>query len=106
MLHEIIDEVRIWTEAVRGTYGANLKIEVLTDRSDSYRVIFDTENSMAELYIGEPDFAPYRYVSYEVAAVVEDKGACCVYWWYDDETCTLQDIIANLDKGIRFAMEY
>lgn len=106
ILQEILKEAHNWFEKIKEQYSNKLKIKVITDRENLYQIDFEAENCLANLTVGEPDFAPYSHVSFEVAAMINDKEPSLVYYWYDNETHTVQDIIDNLDKGIQFMINY
>ena len=54
---------------------------------------------MAEIDINKPDFAPYRYVSLEVTAIM-DMTSKLIYSWYDDDSTNIEAILFQLNKGI------
>ena len=95
MLFEIITTVRDWLHRI------DLPTEVLTDREDSLRVIFETEKALAELIVAGTDFAPCRFVSFAVLDPRLDLNAAPVFCFYDDETCSLEDILRALDQGVQ-----
>lgn len=104
-LDEVLKEVRIAVEKIKVQYGDKLKIKVITDREKLYQADLYAKNCLANLTVGEPSFAPYRYVSFEVAAMINGEPNL-IYHWYDDETHTVQDIVGNLNNGIDFMVNY
>lgn len=93
MLSQILSAVRKWLSRT------DLPAEVLEDREDSLRVIFETENALAELIVSDPDLAPYRHVSFRVMDVRRELEDGPVFCFYDDETSTIDDILRELDRG-------
>ncbi|MGG5342852.1 hypothetical protein [Enterococcus sp. AZ192] len=79
----------------------NISISVIRDEETGLVVSFENDEVMAELVVEQPDFAPYRFVSFEVAAI-EDGRAKIVYSWYDNDTTTKQEIDNALINGIDF----
>lgn len=93
-LTDILNTLRRWLA------GVDLPAQVLTDQSDALRVIFETENTLAELLAGNGEYAPYRHVSFTVLDTRLALTAPPVYCFYDDETSTAEDILRALDKGL------
>lgn len=94
MLSEILSAVREWL------HRAQLPAEILMDRVDALRVVFETENALAELTVAEPICAPCRFVAFLVLDTRLDVKAEPVYCFYDDETSTIDDILQALDRGV------
>ncbi|EAC2412726.1 hypothetical protein AF435_14520 [Listeria monocytogenes] len=56
---------------------------------------------MAEIVVENSNFAPYRFISFEVAAIIENQTAI-IYSWYDNDNTSKQEIEDNLKKGIDY----
>ena len=93
-LTEILDALRRWLT------GVNVPARVLTDRADALRVIFETENGLAELLAGEGACAPYRFVSFTVLDLRQDPHAEPVFSFCDDASHTVPEILRALDRGM------
>ena len=93
MLSQILSTVRNW---LRQTC---LPAQVLTDREDSLRVILETENAMAELIVAQADFAPYRFVSFQILDIRRELRDGPVFCYYDNEGSTIDEILRELDRG-------
>ena len=93
-LTEILDALRRWLT------GVNVPARVLTDRADALRVIFETENGLAELLAGEGACAPYRFVSFTVLDIRLDPHAEPVFSFCDDASHTAAEILRALDRGM------
>jgi len=83
----------------------NIVIEIVENNKERLYVILSFGECMAAIVVAEPDFAPYRFVSFEVAAM-ENGIPTMPYSWYDEEGNTIEEIIKNLDKAIDVALEY
>ena len=83
----------------------NIVIEIVENDKERLYVILNFGECMAAIVVAEPDFAPYRFVSFEVAAM-ENGISKMPYSWYDEEGNTMEEIIKNLDKAIDVALEY
>lgn len=92
------DNMEIFTEE-------RIDVEEVNNNSDSYSVVFDLDNCMAEIDVNQPDFAPYRYVAFEVVAIVDDTSQL-IYSWYDDDSTGIEEILFQLNKGIKYATDY
>ena len=93
-LSEILTAVRRWLG------GVQIPARVLTDRPDALRVIFETDNALAELLTGEGEYAPYRFVSFTVLDTRPDLTAAPVFCFCDNEAHTAADILRELDRGL------
>ena len=93
-LTEILDALRQWLT------GVDVPARVLTDRADALRVIFETENGLAELLAGEGACAPYRFVSFTVLDLRLDPHAEPVFSFCDDASHTAAEILRALDRGM------
>lgn len=105
LFEKIRIEVAAWVERSNYTLGNDVKISVLADTTDSYVANFDFQSCMAELVVSHPDFAPYRFVSFMIAALVEGRPTF-VYTWYDKDGDDMETILEKLDEGICFAAKY
>ena len=95
-LTDILTALRQWLSHV------DCPVQVLTDSSDGLRVIFETENALAELLAGEGAFSPYRFVAFTVLDPRQELHAEPVFCFYDDASHTIGDILRELDRGLRF----
>lgn len=97
-LSDILLELRRWLETIR------IPSQILTDTDRGLRVIFETENALAELIAGEGECAPYRFVSFTVLDLRLDLRAEPVFCFHDNDTHTAEDILRELARGIRYLM--
>lgn len=91
---DVIKAVRSWTADVSGNYP--ISTEVLLDTDSAYRVILESKTCMGELLVCIPDFAPYRYVSFQILSI----GHGPVYTFFDDDSCSVLHIIKKLNAGL------
>lgn len=106
----LFDKIRTetikWIEGNKGRFEEErVIVEVVKNNIDGYSVVFDLNNCMAKIDINHPDFAPYRYVSFEVVAIV-DNVSKLIYSWYDDDSTNIGEILFQLNKGIKYATNY
>ena len=59
---------------------------------------------MSELLVNRPYFAPYRYVSFQTLDTNKAPDMALVFCSYDDESCTIRDIINQLDMCVKSAI--
>lgn len=95
-----------WVKSIENKYKAQIKAEIIEHTDILYRVIFEAEHSLAELIVGEPDFAPYRYVSFLVYSSKHSSEASPLFSYYDNETSTIEEIIAQLNNGINVLISH
>lgn len=106
LFDKIRTEIIKWIEDNKSRFvQERINVEVVHNNRDSYSGVFDFNNCMAEIDINQPDFAPYRYVSFEVVAIV-DNVSKLIYSWYDDESTNIEEILFQLNKGIKYATNY
>ncbi len=56
-VEKIIRQVKKWIKEVEEKYAGAISVEILIEKEDVYRVIFDLELCMAQLLIDTPFFA-------------------------------------------------
>lgn len=83
----------------------NVMIEIIKNNDECLYVILDFGECMAAIVVAEPDFAPYRFVSFEAGALVNGVHKT-VYSWYDKDGTTIEEIINNLNNAIDVVIEY
>lgn len=106
LLNKIRTEIIKWIENNKSRFEEErINVEVVKNNRDSYSVVFDFNNCMAEIDINKPDFAPYRYVAFEVVAIV-DNVSKLIYSWYDDDRTNIEEILFQLNKGIEYSTNY
>lgn len=93
---DVLNALRQWLA------GMELPAEVLTDSTDRLWVVFETENALAELRAGDGEYAPYRFVSFTVLDSRLDTRAEPVFCFHDNENHTIEDILRELERGLRF----
>ncbi len=98
-LTEILEALRQWLT------GLDVPAQVLTDRADALRVLFETENAMAELIAGDGAYTPYRFVSFTVLNMQQDLNVSPVFFYYDNEDSTMDDILCGLKQGLCYLEE-
>ncbi|AYZ74470.1 hypothetical protein EGX98_10805 [Fusobacterium necrophorum] len=81
----------------------NIEIEIVTDLELKYYAIFWKKENIAYIVIGNPNFAPYKNICFEIMEVESKK---IVYYWYDNEKTTLQEIVENIEKAIDYFITY
>jgi len=83
----------------------NIIMEVVEKSDERFYVILDFRKCMSSIIVATPDFAPYRFVAFEMAEMV--NGTLTMpYSWYDSDDDTIEDIIENLEKSVNLALEY
>lgn len=85
--------------------GNGIKVEILRNEKEGYRASFENDICMAEIVVEQPYFAPYRFISFEIAAIKEEQ-VTIVYNWYDHKNTTTNEIRRNLKKGIDYFIDY
>ncbi len=91
-----------WVEQYQDYFEKNnIKMVILRNEGDGFVVSFESDTSMAEIVVENPEFAPYRFVSFEIVTI-EDSQAKIIYSWYDNEYTSENEIREELKKGIDY----
>ncbi len=100
-LKKIVRYVKDYLDNQLERYSDNCyRKDVVLDNDICYRVIIECGDRIAELLVEKPGFAPYRYVSFNVLACVnnEIKNQYC---WYDCEDSSIVDIENGIADGLK-----
>ncbi|MEE1124581.1 MAG: hypothetical protein U0L18_01405 [Acutalibacteraceae bacterium] len=95
-----------WVKSIENKYKAQIKTEILEHTDILYRVVFEAEHSLAELIVDNPCFAPYRYVSFLIYSANHSSESEPIFSYYDNETSTIEEIIAQLNNGINVLISH
>ena len=82
------------------------RLNMFVTRDDS-KVLFaniETDVYLTSICVSEPDHRPYRFVEFFVLDIRKDVNQPPSFWYGDEDGESLQSIIDNLDKGIRFLL--
>lgn len=79
--------------------------EVLRDDPAGLRVIWETKTHLAELIVCRGEYAPYRFVSFQVLDLRREVVQSPVYSYFDGEDSTTDEILTALDRGIEHMKE-
>lgn len=83
--------------------SSNIVIDILKNEESEFFAIFEKNNALAQIVIGEPDFSPYKFICFEILDIKSEK---IVHYWYDNEKTTIQEIIENIEKAIDYFILY
>ena len=83
----------------------NITVEIIENNKERLYIILDFKECMAAITVAEPEFAPYRFVSFEAADIINGIPKI-VHAWYDGEQTTSEDITKNLNETIYSVSEY
>ena len=82
-----------------------LSPEVLRDDPDGLRIVWETGTHLAELIVNRGEYAPYRFVSFQILDLRRDTDQASVYSYFDREDSTMDEILTALDRGIELIKE-
>ena len=70
-----------------------------------FRAIIEFEKCIGELIVEEADFAPYRFVSFNIlSSIAEDITQ--IFCWYDSEDDSIETITQKIREGLLIAFNY
>ncbi|KDE70482.1 hypothetical protein FUSO7_10630 [Fusobacterium necrophorum BFTR-2] len=83
----------------------NIIIDIVTDTSLNYFIVFEKKNYFAEIIVGNEEYVPYKFVYFDM---IEGDSTFpeTLYTWYDNEKTTLQEIVENIEKAIDYFITY
>lgn len=90
---KILGAVREWAGSV------HFPAEVLRDDPEGLRIIWETEEYLAELIVCRAGYAPYRWVCFTILDVRREPGQEPVYCYYDQEDSSVSEVLAALECG-------
>lgn len=93
---DILRAVRDWSGQVP------FSPEVLRDDTDGLRIVWETATHLAELLVCRGEYAPYRYVSFQLLDIRRDVDQANVFSYYDGEDSTTEEILNALGQSIAY----
>lgn len=91
----MLEAVRAWFDGA--SYRQGIRVDVVRSDDGGFRVFFESADKMGELMVAQPDFAPYRFVSFQILRTDEVPVFC----YYDSNGSTVSEILAQLDAGLK-----
>ena len=92
---DVLQAVRQWIDMAACRQG--LGTDVVRCDDAGLRVFFESTDKVGELIVAQADFAPYRFVSFQVLDTDEKPVFC----YYDSECSTITEILGKLDEGLQ-----
>ena len=104
MYQAIMKAAREWVEQIQEKYASKITVDVERDEVDCFHVFIETPNSISELCVSKPYFAPYRYVSFLVMDVHKSVDSLPVFHYYDKDSDTVEEIFNQINAGIAISL--
>lgn len=106
MNHKLFQEIKLliinWVNENEYYFKKNnIHLSILRNEEDGFVVNFENNISTAEIVVEEPVYAPYRFVSFQIAAIKNNR-AKIIYSFYDTDITSKKNIINELKKGIDY----
>ena len=92
MYQAIMKAAREWVEQIQEKYASKITVDVERDEVDCFHVFIETPNSISELCVSKPYFAPYRYVSFLVMDVHKSVDSLPVFHYYAFDLASWDDM--------------
>lgn len=105
LFESIREAVCAWVEDVEKKYAGEFRVERIQNKSDLFLAYFFLKECAAQVIVNDPEWAPYRYVGFEVFSIPEEK-AQLVFSWYDSDEDDVDRIIQQLQAGMEYAVSY
>ncbi len=104
MYQTILQECRKWFYNVSSQYDEVLKISIEKDDSSCLIGDIDSNRYISQITVSESGFKPYRYVEFMIYDLDKDANQSPVFWYGDQDNSSVEDIIDNLNKGLRIVL--
>lgn len=79
--------------------------DIVINNDCCFRTIIEWEKCMGELIVEEAEFAPYRYISFNILSSITDE-ITPIFYWYDSQDDSLETIINKIKEGLLIAFKY
>lgn len=83
------------------------------EKNENNVLIFDLtfDNCLAQIIVNDEYFVPYKNVSFEAVTMGSEKAIAngypeLIYFFYDSEDMTEDEVVNQLNEGIRFCLNY
>ena len=104
MYQTVLQECRKWFYSVSSQYDELLKTSIEKDDSSCFIGNIDSNRYISQIVISEWDYKPYRYVEFTIFDLEKDANQSPAFWYGDQDNCSVEDIIDNLNKGLRLVL--
>ena len=81
------------------------KQDIIINDNNCFRTIIEWEKCMGELLVEKAEFAPYRYVIFNIFSIITEE-ITPVFCWYDSENDSLETIIKKIKEGLLMGFKY
>jgi len=105
MYEKILEACKEWLYSIQTLYADQFKICVDVDNSKEFVANIDSGSYLSQLVVSESGFRPYNFVEYTVLDVRQDINSKPKFWYGDKEGDAVQEIINNLNKGLKLMVE-
>ena len=105
MYEEILKSCKEWFYNIQVQYSDKLKFHIDLDDSKGFVANIDSDKYLSQLVVEDSDFQPYNYVEFTILDVHQDINQVPTFWYGDKEGDTVQEIINNLNLGLKVLIE-
>ena len=105
MYEEILKSCKEWFYNIQVQYSDKLKFHIDLDDSKGFVANIDSDKYLSQLVVADSDFQPYNYVEFTILDVHQDINQVPTFWYGDKEGDTVQEIINNLNLGLKVLIE-
>ena len=100
LFNDVREAISKWIKSNDENFSnKNILLEILKDDERCLRAELNFGEALAEILVVEPDFVPFRYVSFQAVGILSTVPDL-VHFWYDKEDTSIREVIENLDKAI------
>lgn len=94
-----------FTEELAKYPAKSYKKDIIIDTDHCFRVIIEWEKCIGELVVEEPEFAPYRYVNFNILSSTTDE-ITAIFSWSDSRNDSLKIIKDKIKEGLLIGYKY
>ncbi|MCH5193124.1 MAG: hypothetical protein J1F11_04115 [Oscillospiraceae bacterium] len=103
-LEIVMQEVHKWIFRISEDHKNTVRVEIVSDKEDSFIVDFETDKFIAQLTVNDTGFQPYRFVEFIALDKGRDLNQPYAYLYHDNEESRAEEIIKNLDDELSFIL--
>lgn len=105
MYEEVLEKCKEWFYSLQILYSETIKTNIDVDDSKSFIANIDSALYLSQLVVSQPECRPYNFVEFTILDIRQDVSQVPVFWYGDEEGATVQEIINNLNKGLKLILE-
>ena len=105
MYEEVLEKCKEWFYSLQSLYSETITTNIDVDDSKSFIANIGSALYLSQLVVSQPECRPYNFVEFTILDIRQDVSQVPAFWYGDEEGATVQEIINNLNKGLKLILE-